>query len=80
MTAIRIVIDDKVEFDGELGEWVQQPPDFAKDLIKPNGVRPEPHMLGVMMEMRNALILDRATTITVKTYVDGYTMTVGWLE
>jgi hypothetical protein len=76
VTAIRIVIDNKVEFDDDLDEWVSQPPDFAKDMIKPNGVRPEAHLLGIMMAMSNAVVLNEATSITVKTYVDGWTMTV----
>lgn len=75
MSRIRITIDDKVEFDGNPGEWVSTPPDFIKDVIKPDG-RPQPHMQGVMMAMTNAVMRDEATSISVKTWTDGWTMTV----
>lgn len=75
MSHVKIVIDDKVEFNGDPGEWVSTPPDFIKDVIKPDG-RPAPHMQGIMVAMTNAIMRNEPTSINVKTWADGWTMTV----
>jgi hypothetical protein len=75
MSRVQIVIDDTLEFDGDLNEWVSTPPDFIKDRIKP-GMTPQPHMKGVLMAMTDAVLQDQAISINVKTWTDGWTMTV----
>lgn len=75
MMRISVTINDKLEFDGDPGEWASTPPDFLKDVIKVDG-RPQPHMQGVAMAMTNAVMRHEPTSINVKTWTDGWTMTV----
>jgi hypothetical protein len=64
MPGARIVINDHVLFDDDLGSWRDNPPDFAKDLIKP-GVRPQPYFKAVLIAMAEAALVDQSVVITV---------------
>lgn len=66
MSRIRLVVNGHVEFDGEPGEWVSQPPDAFADMIK-QGTRPEPWQKAVMIIMTDALIQEKSIGITVRT-------------
>lgn len=52
MSHARIVVNDKVLFDGDLSQWVARPPEFIADLadkLKPGAIQqPETHMLALM--------------------------------
>jgi hypothetical protein len=65
MPGARIVINDHVLFDDDLGSWRDNPPDFAKDLIKP-GVRPQPYFKAILIAMADAALADKSVEITVR--------------
>jgi len=75
MTHLCITIDDSVEFDGELGDWTSQPPNFIKDIIKPGQARPDGHWLAIMAATTDAITKNQSTSISVKTWPDGWDMT-----
>ena len=75
MTNLRIKVDGRTIYRGELGEWVQRPPDEFRDAIKP-GAQPTPWMKGVLVAMSDAVAADLSTRITVKTHLDGWSMEV----
>jgi hypothetical protein len=71
MSHCRIVLNEKVLFDGEVTEWVARPPDFIAEMaecLKPGALtRPQPHMLAIMSTFgdavaRSADIIIEATT------------------
>jgi hypothetical protein len=64
---IRILVDDRVLFDGELGDWVNRPPDEFRQMIKP-GNAPKTWMKGILIAMGDAIQAPHMdTTITVQT-------------
>jgi hypothetical protein len=64
MPGARIVVNDHVLFDGDLGTWEANPPDFIKELIKP-GIRPQPYFKAILIAMAEATLVDRSVIITV---------------
>jgi len=75
MTHLSITINNHVEFDGELGDWVSKPPTFIKNIIKPGQARPEGHWLAIMAATTDAVTKNQATAISVNTWPDGWAMT-----
>lgn len=59
MSYARIVIDEKVLFDGELNQWAARPPEFIADMaeqMKPNSIqKPKTHMLALMCAFSDAM-------------------------
>lgn len=72
---LRVEIDGNVFFDGTVGEWTTKPPDLFRDQIKP-GVKPETHLMAVMLELADAVQRNQPRSITVTTNGTGYTMEV----
>lgn len=66
MARVRITIDDSVEFDGDLSEWIATPPSFFRDRLASN-IRPEPWMKALMLSVTDAVMLDQAVDIVVCT-------------
>ena len=64
MPGARIVVNDHVLFDGDLGTWEANPPDFIKELIKP-GIRPQPYFKAILIAMAENVLADRSVVITV---------------
>jgi hypothetical protein len=64
MPGARIVINDHVLFDDDLGAWKDNPPDFVRELIRP-GVRPQPYLKAVLIAMAENVLADRSVIITV---------------
>jgi len=79
MSHVKLTVNNKVEFDDELTEWKDTPPDFIKDVVKP-GFKPEPYLQHVMVAMSGALTSGQDTGINVKTFPDGWAMTVKALK
>jgi len=75
MTNVKITIDDNVEYDGDLGEWVQKSPDFVRDHIKP-GVQPKPHMVAIMMLVGDAIKQDQPVAVEATTRSYGWDLKV----
>lgn len=65
MTNVRIEINGTVEFNGDPGEWKDQPPDMFRDLIRP-GVTPKPWLNHVALAMAEAVKADQDVTIEVE--------------
>lgn len=59
MSYARIVVDQKVLFDGELNQWIARPPDFIANMaeqLKPNSMqKPQPHMMAVAFAFSEAM-------------------------
>lgn len=66
MSRVKITIDDRVEFDGDLGEWIATPPSFFRDRLTSN-IRPEPWLKAVMLSVTDAVMLAKPVEITVHT-------------
>jgi hypothetical protein len=64
MPGARITVNDHVLFDDDLGTWRENPPDFARELIKP-GVRPQPYFKAVLIAMADAALVDHSVIIDV---------------
>ena len=64
MTNVRIVVNDSVEFDGDPGEWQQQPPDLFKEVIKPDA-KPRPWLAAIMAELTDAYMRQESVNIDV---------------
>lgn len=62
MTHIRVVIDEIVAFDGEPEAWSATPPDFLRDLAKPDAL-PEPWLKAIMVVMADAALTGVDTSI-----------------
>lgn len=67
---IKIKIDNRIAFKGELGEWKERPPDEFSEAIKPGG-RPQPHMKAVLIAMADAVMSQQDVSITVLTKLKG---------
>lgn len=59
MSHARIVVNEKVLFDGDLEQWVERPPEFIADMadkLKPGALqKPEPHMVAMMTVFGDAM-------------------------
>lgn len=75
MTVMRIVIDEKVLFDGDLEEWKATPPDAFKDMLTP-GVKPEQWMKAIMIVMADAALTGQSVSIEAATAPDRWAMEV----
>ena len=72
---IVLKVDGKVEFRGELDEWVSKAPDELRDAIKP-GAKPLPWMKAVLITFAELAVTRADARITVKTHPDGWEMRV----
>lgn len=75
MTHIRIVIDEKVEFDDDLDRWKAEPPDYFKDMINPHA-KPEPWMKAIMIVMADAAMTGQSVSIEAVTGDDKWAIGV----
>lgn len=62
MTHVRICIDNKVMFDGDLEEWKATPPDAFKEMLTP-GAKPEQWMKAIMIVMADAALTGQSVSI-----------------
>ena len=63
MPDIRLTVNDTVEFDGDLGEWKDTPPDVFKDALKPGPN--QPWLQAVMVVFMYAMTADQSVNIDV---------------
>jgi hypothetical protein len=75
MTHVSITIDENVVFNGELDEWRATPPDYFRDLIRPDA-KPEPWQMAIMMTMANAVMTGQSVNIEAATSKDKWAMEV----
>lgn len=64
MSHVRLQINDVVEFDDEISEWVARPPEFVKEAIRP-GAAPEPWLKAVMLALTDAVVMKQSADIRV---------------
>jgi hypothetical protein len=64
MSRFVLKVNGQVEFDGALGQWMQKPPDFVKDKLKP-GTKPEAWVKAVMIVLTESLMLDESVAVEV---------------
>lgn len=62
---VRLVIDGKVEFDGELDSWSATAPDYFRDKLRPD-VQPEPWLKVVLVLMADAAMTGQSVNIDVR--------------
>jgi len=71
MSYVRIVVNEKVLFDGDFSQWVDRPPEFIADMaerLKPGAIqKPEPHMLAVMSTFGTAVASQTDVVMEVST-------------
>ena len=72
---MRIKIDGKTVFQGDVGDWERRPPSEFKDAIKP-GAKMEPYTKALMVLMHDAVILKLDLHVTIKTNPKGFSMDV----
>ena len=63
---IKIKVDNRILYKGELGEWIKRPPDVFRDAIRPDKP-PEPWMKAILIALSDVVASDRDTHITVST-------------
>lgn len=78
MSRVRIVLNGKVEMDEKLGDWLDKPPSFIRDHMRPGTVH-QPHMKMVLIAMTEAVMSDASVQIAVDTTPNSYTLTVSAL-
>jgi len=80
MSLVRIVVNDKVLFDGELNQWVERPPEFVAEMahmLQPGAVqRPQAHMLALMAVFGEAMARQADIDIQVSTGIGWWSMHV----
>lgn len=79
MTNIRLTIDGKTEFDGDLGNWMLRPPEALGKLLRPDGTglaRQAEHMNHIALAVVDAAKVDQDKSIEVRTFTGGWTLTV----
>lgn len=74
MAHVRLTVDDRVEYDGDLGEWVATPPSVFRDRLNPN-TTPEEWVKAAMLSVAEAIMRNRPVDIVVQTG-NPWTMTV----
>ena len=62
MAKVKLTINDKVEIDGDLGEWTSEPPEFLSRQLKP-GAKPQPYMQAILLAVTHAVMTDRSVVI-----------------
>ena len=72
---ISIKVNRRILFRGELGEWINKPPDEFKEVIKP-GVKAKPYMKAIMVTLADSAITGANLTVNVTTRKGGWTMVV----
>jgi hypothetical protein len=76
----RIVVNDKVLFDGEPGQWVSRPPEFIADMaekLKPGALqKPEPHMQAIVLAFGLAMAREADIVIEAATGPGWWTLDV----
>lgn len=75
MSRIALYVNGHVEFDGELNEWVATPPDFVKDMLKPE-VTVAPWMKAVMLSLTDAVMQNKSLSMDVRTSEKSWQLTV----
>ena len=75
MTHMRICIDDNVVFDDSLDVWQATPPDYFKDLIRPDA-KPEPWLKAIMIVMADAAMTGQSVSIEATTGPSWWSMEV----
>lgn len=78
MSRVRIIINGNVKMDENLGDWLEKPPSFIRDHMKP-GTTHQPYMKMVLIAMTEAVMSDASVQIAADTVKDGYTVTVSAL-
>ena len=63
---IKIKVDDRILFKGELGEWIKRPPDVFRDAIQPDK-SPAPWMKAILIAMADVVGSKQDTHISVST-------------
>lgn len=80
MSYVRIVVNEKVLFDGDFSQWVDRPPEFIADMaerLKPGALqKPEPHMLAVMSTFGTAVASQTDVVIEASTGPGWWTLNV----
>ena len=72
---IRIVIDTKVVFDGDLDEWKQAAPADFLDALQPNA-KPQPWLKAILIVMADAAMTGDSVSIEATTGESRWTMGV----
>lgn len=75
MSHVRVQINDVVEFEGELSEWVARPPEFVRDAIAPGAV-PQPWLKAVMLAITDAVTMKQPADIRVRHDDEGWLLGV----
>lgn len=75
MTNIQITVNGTVEFDGDPGEWKDQPPDMFRDMLKP-GTAYRPWLNHVALAMADAVKADQSVEIDVHHRSNRFTLKV----
>ena len=75
MPNVRLTVDNKVEFDNDLGEWVKKPPSFIQSRIQP-GFKVERWAMAVIAAIADAVQRNIALDIEVLTRKHGWQVTV----
>jgi hypothetical protein len=75
MTHIKMVLDEKVLMDGDLGDWQHKPPTAIQHLLRP-GTKPQPYLQAALAAVMEAALTDRSTLIDVHTEPQGWSVRV----
>lgn len=75
MTHIKLVIDDVVAMDDDLGSWKNTPPTAVQHLLK-SGKKPQPYLQAALMAVMEAAMTESSTLIDAHTEPQGWSVRV----
>lgn len=75
MAVLHVSIDGETVIDGDIGQWTSEPPKILREQLAATAT-PQPWMRCLLMVIATAAMTDTATTVTVVTAEDRWTMDV----
>lgn len=75
MTKLKIKIDNRIAFNGTLGEWKSRPPTEFKDAVA-QGAAPQPWMKAILIAAADAVMHEQSVSIHARTRLKG--VRSGW--
>lgn len=75
MARVRVVIDEGVEMDEDLGRWTSEPPQILREQLAANAT-PKLYMRCLLLIVADAAMSDTDTAIDITTDDDSWQMTV----